>query len=326
VNPPHYDLRLNDGTLRNCLGEEEIAQLMRSGQIDRHSPCTLSGSGQSRTVDDVLPLLKWQARSSLGLFPAAPQNRASNPRHPASAPPAGASPIRAGWICFGLGLGIAWIFSLAHVFYSVAIVLAVVALCRHSPRHGLTLLICSLLGIGISAAISLVVGASLLASIARSVRPPPPPAVASQHQPSPLAVDVEKQFPRPSANTRNLALDDRNPQTAPTAKVRSNRSNLVASPQLPRPAEEVTIQLGEWQSIRTRYGSLRVKIIDHGPATFSVWINGASSPRRLDKIKGFETTGTNLTPIASLSGADVYYVDRISVSPIYCVLKVVPRG
>jgi hypothetical protein len=90
-------------------------------------------------------------------------------------------------------------------------------------------------------------------------------------------------------------------------------------------AEEVTIELGKWQSIQTRHGSLSVKIVDHGPATFSVSING-SNLRRLDKIKGFETTGTNLTPIASLAAADVYYVDRISVSPGYCVLKVVPRG
>lgn len=93
----------------------------------------------------------------------------------------------------------------------------------------------------------------------------------------------------------------------------------------PAPPEEVTIPLQRPTEVTTRYGSFWVEIVDHGPVTFSYRIND-SRFRRIDKVKGFETTGTNITLIHRLSNADVYFVDRISVSVGYCVLKIVPRG
>ena len=68
-----------------------------------------------------------------------------------------------------------------------------------------------------------------------------------------------------------------------------------------------------------------MKIVDHGPVTFSVGING-SDLHRMDKVKGFETTKSNITLIHRLSDAEVYYVDRISVSLGYCVIKIIPRA
>jgi len=92
----------------------------------------------------------------------------------------------------------------------------------------------------------------------------------------------------------------------------------------PRPAREYTIPLNQSTTVHTEYGAVSVKIVDHGPVTFSVWVNHGRE-RRIEKIKGFETTGTNITEIYAFSRARVYYVDRISVSTGYCVLKVIPH-
>lgn len=92
----------------------------------------------------------------------------------------------------------------------------------------------------------------------------------------------------------------------------------------PRPTREYTIPLNRYTTIHTEYGSVGVKIVDHGPVTFSVWINYGGE-RRIEKIKGFETTGTNITEIYAFPRARVYYVDRISVSTGHCALKVIPN-
>jgi hypothetical protein len=314
---------------------------MRSGEIDRHSPCALSGSSQRQTVDDLLPLLKWESRSSSPIKDSslAPDRDAISRSYAAvSFPPdldqSERRPLRAGWICFGLGLAIAWIFPLAHVFYSVAMILSVVAMCRLPARHGITLLICSFLGIGISLAISLAVGVRFIAALATTLRPPAAAASLRSQIPNLSVSPVQGQHFAPglprSIDSTHLPITKTAGLRTSTTTARTASSGTTTRPgaatPLPLPAEEITIQLGEWQTVRTRYGSLTVKIIDHGPATFSVWVGGEQSPQRLDKIKGFETTGTNLTRITTLPGANVYYIDRISVSPGYCVLKVVSRS
>jgi hypothetical protein len=87
--------------------------------------------------------------------------------------------------------------------------------------------------------------------------------------------------------------------------------------------EEFTIPLDRRAQVTSSHGSFSALIHDHGVETFSVSINGERT-RRLEKIKGFESTATNLAFIHTLSGARVYYVDRISVASNCCVLKVVP--
>lgn len=101
-------------------------------------------------------------------------------------------------------------------------------------------------------------------------------------------------------------------------------SSLVSKPAAE--PEEITIPLEQWTSVETDYGSFWVKIRDHGPVTISVWLNYSSNPRRIEKEKGFETTGTNIVEIYSLPRAKVYYVDRIGVSSGYCVLKIIPNS
>ncbi|MDQ6656319.1 MAG: hypothetical protein M3Y80_10960 [Verrucomicrobiota bacterium] len=71
------------------------------------------------------------------------------------------SALRAGWICFGLGLLMAWFFPFGHVFFSIAIITAIVAMCTHQVDRGLALLLASFVGVVVCAAIfiTLVVGA-----------------------------------------------------------------------------------------------------------------------------------------------------------------------
>ena len=73
----------------------------------------------------------WQVAAALdpGDIAAEPETR----------PPA-TSAVLAGWICVGVGLLTAWFFPLAHVFFSIAIVLSVVAMATHQVRAGFLLL------------------------------------------------------------------------------------------------------------------------------------------------------------------------------------------
>jgi hypothetical protein len=70
------------------------------------------------------------------------------------------SALKAGWICFGIGLAISWFFPLGHAFFSVALITAVVAMCTHQVNRGLALLISSFIASGLCALIffTLVIG------------------------------------------------------------------------------------------------------------------------------------------------------------------------
>ena len=57
------------------------------------------------------------------------------------------SAVLAGWICVGIGLLTAWFFPLAHVFFSIGIILSIVAMATHQVRSGLLLLAGSLASI-----------------------------------------------------------------------------------------------------------------------------------------------------------------------------------
>ena len=76
------------------------------------------------------------------------------------------SALTAGWICFGLGLVMSWIFPLGHAFFTVAVIGAIVAMCTHQVNRGLVLLLSSFFGIALSVLIffTLAVGAIRTAS------------------------------------------------------------------------------------------------------------------------------------------------------------------
>jgi hypothetical protein len=141
-----YDL-LVDGyhTPRSA---EDIAELYRAGRLSKSDRCRVSGAKDWRTLDELFPLLKYDSRRlcSSDLVTA----NSSVLDHPDSngvPRPAATSALKAGWICFGLGLAVSWFFPLGNVFFSVALITAVVAMCTHQVNRGLALLISSFCGI-----------------------------------------------------------------------------------------------------------------------------------------------------------------------------------
>ena len=53
--------------------------------------------------------------------------------------------IRAGWMCIGAGLCTFWLFGIGLVFFAIAIVLSVVAMCSDHVKDGF-LILCAALG------------------------------------------------------------------------------------------------------------------------------------------------------------------------------------
>jgi hypothetical protein len=78
------------------------------------------------------------------------------------------SAVKAGWICFAIGLSISWFFPLGNAFFSLAIITAVVAMCTHQVTRGLALLLTSVAGIALSTLLffTLVLGVVGTAAIA----------------------------------------------------------------------------------------------------------------------------------------------------------------
>lgn len=79
------------------------------------------------------------------------------------------SAVPAGWICVGIGLLTAWFFPLAHVFFSIAIILSVVAMATHQVRSGMALLAGALASIGVCAILFLCGVAMIVAGALGSV-------------------------------------------------------------------------------------------------------------------------------------------------------------
>jgi hypothetical protein len=140
-----YDL-LVDGyhTPRSA---EDIADLYRAGRLRNSDPCRVTGTEQWKTLDELFPLLKHDSGRFSSLTPIATKSSArARTDAPGTPYPATTSALKAGWICFGLGLAISWFFPLGNVFFSVALITAVVAMCTHQVNRGLALLISSFCG------------------------------------------------------------------------------------------------------------------------------------------------------------------------------------
>lgn len=63
------------------------------------------------------------------------------------------SAVKAGWICLLLGFCTFWIFGFGFVFFSVTIILAVVAMCTNQVKQGILLLVSSFASIALCALI-----------------------------------------------------------------------------------------------------------------------------------------------------------------------------
>ncbi len=102
------------------------------------------------------------------------------------------SAILAGWICVSLGLFAAWIFPPANLFFSVGIVLSIVAMATYQVRAGLLLLAGSLTGLGVSVLLFMCGLATLLFHVTKDL-----PEIGSRPTPNPTA--FRSQTPPPTA-------------------------------------------------------------------------------------------------------------------------------
>jgi hypothetical protein len=147
------------------LTAEQIEELFRAGRLRRTDACREAGQQQWRTMDELFPLLKYDSSRRLsGAAPNRPGRISSafdGSDEPGDVKRPVSSALKAGWICFGFGLAIAWWFPFGHAFFSIALITAVVAMCTHQVNRGLALLLSSFVASGLCALIflTLVVGA-----------------------------------------------------------------------------------------------------------------------------------------------------------------------
>ena len=135
------------------LTADQIAELFRAGRLRRSDRCREVDAREWRTIDELFPLLKYDSSGSTSGLPPARRGRVNSAfdgndepgdvRRPIS------SALKAGWICFGIGLAISWFFPLGHAFFSVALITSVVAMCTHQVNRGLALLVSSFVAIGL---------------------------------------------------------------------------------------------------------------------------------------------------------------------------------
>jgi hypothetical protein len=132
------------------LSPDQIADLYCAGRLRNNDPCREVGSIRWKTIDELFPLLKHDS----GRWPALPVKTVASSvldRRDDPVPAASTTALKAGWICFGLGLSIRWFFPPGNLFFSVALITAVVAMCTHQVNRGLALLLSSFVAIGLCA-------------------------------------------------------------------------------------------------------------------------------------------------------------------------------
>ena len=138
-----YDL-LVDG-YHTPLTSAHIAALFRSGRLRKNDPCKEVGKDQWRTLDELFPLLKYDSSRVSESKEAAPLAcRDSSVSRPMT------SAIKAGWICFAIGMFLSWFYPAAAFFFGLTIVTAIVAMCTHEINAGLKLLFSAIGGVAFS--------------------------------------------------------------------------------------------------------------------------------------------------------------------------------
>jgi hypothetical protein len=160
-----YELQVEG--YHNPLSPDQIADLYRAGRLRNNDSCREIGSPRWKTIDELFPLLKHDA----GRWPALPVKTVPSSvleRRDDPVPAASTTALKAGWICFGLGLSISWFFPPGNLFFSVALITAVVAMCTHQVNRGLALLLSSFLAIGLCAVLffGLVLGTAAITGAA----------------------------------------------------------------------------------------------------------------------------------------------------------------
>jgi Sec-independent protein translocase protein TatA len=150
-----YELQVEG--YHTALSGQQIGERFRAGRVRRSDKCREVGAREWRTIDELLPLLKYDSSgSSVGLPPIGRRRTASafdGQDQASEVVRSMSSALKAGWICFGIGLAISWFFPFGHMFFSIAVITAVVAMCTHQVNRGLALLISSFVASGLCALI-----------------------------------------------------------------------------------------------------------------------------------------------------------------------------
>jgi hypothetical protein len=228
------------------LSPDQIADLYRAGRLRNNDPCREIGSPRWKTIDEVFPLLKHDS-ARWPAFPVKTVTSSVLERRDDPVPAASTTALKAGWICFGLGLSISWFFPPGNIFFSVALITAVVAMCTHQVNRGLALLVSSFLAIGLCALLffGLVLGTAAITGAA-AVQKFDAELKRSQAQQQSLALlnSAVQQLPQPSF---------RLPASTP-GYVQSNASNSPAPSQF---FAQQRTALAQAQEAQARNGAIR---------------------------------------------------------------------
>jgi hypothetical protein len=141
------------------LTASQIAELFHAGQIQRNDPCKEVATERWKTIDELFPLLKYHSSgSSRSIRRGVSTGPSTDNAKPAGRP--GTSALKAGWVCFAIGLSLSWFSLLGNAFFSIAFITAIVAMCAHEVNRGLILLLSTFCGAALCALIffTLVIG------------------------------------------------------------------------------------------------------------------------------------------------------------------------
>jgi hypothetical protein len=153
-----FDVIVEGQTKLNA-SEVDVAALFSTGRINRTSPCRIAGTKDWRTVDELLPLLKWWT-ATIPRTAAAWESVSFSGREQKQAM---TSAIKAGWICLVLGLPFAWIFPPAHTLLTVSLMLGIIAMATHQVGRGLALTLSSIFVAAVSTLVSFLLAVGLFA-------------------------------------------------------------------------------------------------------------------------------------------------------------------
>jgi hypothetical protein len=216
------------------LSPDQIADLYRAGRLRNNDPCREVGSSRWKTIDEVFPLLKHDSAR----WPALPVKTVASSvleRRDDPVPAASTTALKAGWICFCLGLSISWFFPPGNIFFSVALITAVVAMCTHQVNRGLALLLSSFLAIGLCALLffGLVLGTAAITGAAAMQKfdAELKRSQAQQQQSLALLNSAVQQLPQPSfpipASTPGYVQSNASNSPAPSQFFAQQRTALA---------------------------------------------------------------------------------------------------
>ena len=215
------------------LSPDQIADLYRAGRLRNNDPCREIGPTRWRTIDELFPLLKHDSDR----WPALPVKTVASvlERRDDPVPAASTTALKAGWICFGLGLSISWVFPPGNIFFSVALITAVVAMCTHQVNRGLALLVSSFLAIGLCALLffGLVLGTAAItgAAAVQKFDAEMKRSQAQQQQSLALLNSAVQQLPQPSfplpASTPGYVQSNASNSPAPSQFFAQQRTALA---------------------------------------------------------------------------------------------------